>query len=109
MHPVQGRRRHQVRGHDISKGTVHPLPIEVTPQRILKFLVQRQLVMAVVKPGAAHGGSTPVAKFVYMGLTRVKFGKQQNCDNIRSMTINGVTVTGVDCTVIGTWITACKI
>ena len=31
-----------------------------------------------------------------MGLTNVKFGKQQSCDNIRSMTINGVTVTGVD-------------
>ena len=33
-----------------------------------------------------------------MGLTRLKFGKQQNCDSIRSMTISGVTVTGVDCT-----------
>ena len=32
-----------------------------------------------------------------MGLTRLKFGKQQNCDSIRSMTISGVTVTGVDC------------
>ena len=32
-----------------------------------------------------------------MGLTRVKFGKWQNCDNIQSMTKSGVTVTGVDC------------
>ena len=31
-----------------------------------------------------------------MGLTRLKIGKQQNCDNIRSMTISGVTVTKVD-------------
>ena len=30
-----------------------------------------------------------------MGLTRFKFGKQQNCDSIRGMTISGVTVTGV--------------
>ena len=30
-----------------------------------------------------------------MGLTNVKFWNQQNCDNIRSMTINGVTVSGV--------------
>ena len=35
-----------------------------------------------------------------MGLTRVKFGKRQNCDNIRSMTLSGVTVTGVDCILI---------
>ena len=54
MHPVQGRRKHQVRGHDVWKGTLQPLLIEMTPQRILKFLVQRQLVMAVEKPGAAH-------------------------------------------------------
>ena len=33
-----------------------------------------------------------------MGLTRIKFGKRQNCDNIRSMTLSGVTVTGVNCT-----------
>ena len=32
-----------------------------------------------------------------MGFTRGKFGKQQKYDNIRSMTINGVTVTGIDC------------
>ena len=33
-----------------------------------------------------------------MGLPRVKFGKRQNCDNIRSMTLSGVTVTGINCT-----------
>ena len=54
MYPVQGIRKHHVRGHDFSKGILHPLLIEVTPQRILKFLVQRQLVMAVEKPGAVH-------------------------------------------------------
>ena len=32
-----------------------------------------------------------------MGLTRVKVSKWQNCDNIRSMILSGVTVTGVDC------------
>ena len=37
-----------------------------------------------------------------MGLTRLKFGKQHNCDNTRSMTISGVTVTGVNCTSEGT-------
>ena len=34
-----------------------------------------------------------------MGLNRVKFGKWQNCDNIWSMTLRGVTVMGVDCSV----------
>ena len=34
MRPVQGRRKRQVRGHDVSKGTLHPLLIEVTPQLI---------------------------------------------------------------------------